>query len=98
MSDAPQAALVERAPAKVNLTLHVRGRRDDGWHDLESLVVFAGVHDRLRLEPGPGLSLDVEGPNAAAAGPSVDNSVLKAARALAARVEGLRAGRFHLLK
>ncbi len=94
MMRAPQDAprLVERAPAKVNLTLHVRGRRDDGWHDLESLVVFAGVHDLLWLDPGAALALEVEDPTPAAAGPAADNSVLKAARALAARVEGLRWG------
>jgi 4-diphosphocytidyl-2-C-methyl-D-erythritol kinase len=91
-------ALVERAPAKINLTLHVRGRRADGWHDLESLVVFAGAHDVVSLRPGDGLSLDVTGPTASAAGPLDDNSVLKAARALGARVEGLRAGAFHLVK
>lgn len=91
-------ALVERAPAKVNLTLHVRGRRDDGWHDLESLVVFAGVHDLLWLEPGDALALDVDGPTAGAAGPLADNSVLKAARALGERSPGLRWGRFRLLK
>jgi 4-diphosphocytidyl-2-C-methyl-D-erythritol kinase len=95
--DAPDV-LFERAPAKVNLTLHVRGRREDGWHDLESLVVFAGVHDLLWLEPGDDLALDVEGPTAGAAGPSADNSVLKAARALAERVQHLRSGRFRLLK
>lgn len=96
-------ALVERAPAKVNLTLHIRARRDDGWHDLESLVAFAGAHDVVSLQPGDGdsgedLSLAVSGPAAAAVGPAQDNSVLKAARALAARVEGLRVGAFRLLK
>lgn len=96
---APSAcALVERAPAKVNLTLHIRARRDDGWHDLESLVVFAGAHDVVSLAPGEGLSLTITGPAAAAAGPAQDNTVLKAARALAARVEGLRAGAFRLVK
>lgn len=91
-------ALVEKAPAKINLTLHIRARRADGWHDLESLVAFAGVHDILTLDPAPETSLTVSGPTAQAAGPDADNSVLKAARALAARVEGLRGGRFHLLK
>ncbi len=102
MQPAPDAldhgALSERAPAKVNLTLHVRGRREDGFHDLESLVVFAGVHDRLTLQPANDLSIEVAGPTAAAAGPSRDNSVLKATRALAAKVDGLRVGAFHLTK
>lgn len=91
-------ALVEKAPAKVNLTLHVCGRRDDGYHDLESLVVFAGVHDLLTLHPQSALSIQVSGPTAGAAGPDDHNSVLKAARALTSRVDGLRTGAFHLLK
>ena len=55
------AALVERAPAKVNLTLAVLGRRADGYHLLDSLVVFADLADRLSLVPGPALSLEVRG-------------------------------------
>ncbi|MEL7133615.1 MAG: 4-(cytidine 5'-diphospho)-2-C-methyl-D-erythritol kinase, partial [Pseudomonadota bacterium] len=50
------------APAKINLTLHVTGQRDDGYHLLDSLVVFADVGDRLALTPGAALSLDVTGP------------------------------------
>ncbi|KIC37980.1 4-(cytidine 5'-diphospho)-2-C-methyl-D-erythritol kinase [Leisingera sp. ANG-M7] len=49
------------APAKINLTLHVTGRREDGYHLLDSLVVFADTGDRLKLEPGPELSLEVSG-------------------------------------
>lgn len=96
--DPAGAALTERAPAKINLTLHIRGRRADGFHDLESLVAFAGAHDVLRLTPGEDLALAVSGPMAQACGPDDDNLVLKAARALAALVPGLRAGRFTLLK
>ena len=91
-------ALVERAPAKINLTLHIRSRRSDGYHALESLVAFAGVADSLRLEPGETLSLRVDGPTAVAAGDGDDNLVLRAARNLAARVPGLRVGRFDLTK
>jgi 4-diphosphocytidyl-2-C-methyl-D-erythritol kinase len=86
------------APAKVNLTLHILGRRPDGYHELESLVVFADVGDRLSFASGDALALDVRGPTAGAAGATADNLVLKAARALAERVEGLRAGRFVLEK
>lgn len=53
------------APAKINLTLHVTGRRPDGYHLLDSLVVFGDVGDRLRLTPGPKMTLDVTGPFAA---------------------------------
>jgi len=91
-------ARVETAPAKVNLTLQVLGRRADGYHELESLVVFAGAGDRLAFVPGRTLSLTVRGPTAAAAGDLNNNLVLKAARALAERVAGLRLGRFELSK
>jgi 4-diphosphocytidyl-2-C-methyl-D-erythritol kinase len=91
-------ALAETAPAKVNLTLHVLGRRPDGYHEIESLVVFADVGDRLTLAPGGALALDVVGPTAAAAGEGGDNLVLKAARAAAERIPGLTLGRFHLDK
>jgi 4-diphosphocytidyl-2-C-methyl-D-erythritol kinase len=90
--------LVTRAHAKVNLTLHVEGRRADGWHELASFVAFAGVSDTLSLAPGPGLTLAVSGPRASGAGPDADNLILKAARALAGRREGLVTGDFALVK
>ncbi|MFE1601155.1 4-(cytidine 5'-diphospho)-2-C-methyl-D-erythritol kinase [Methylobacterium sp. ID0610] len=91
--------LTTRAPAKINLTLHVLGRRpEDGYHALESLVVFAGVGDTLTLEPGPGLALAVSGPTAGPAGPTADNLVLRAANRLAALVPNLAVGRFALVK
>jgi 4-diphosphocytidyl-2-C-methyl-D-erythritol kinase len=93
-----RAPLVEPAPAKINLTLEVRGRRSDGYHELESLVAFARVGDRLRLVPGATLALDLRGPFAPALGAAGDNLVLKAARELAARIEGLTLGRFELWK
>jgi 4-diphosphocytidyl-2-C-methyl-D-erythritol kinase len=92
------AARAERAPAKINLTLRVVGRRADGYHDIESLVVFAGVGDTLTFAPARVLALAVDGPTAAASGAVDDNLVLKAARALAERVDGLKLGRFALSK
>jgi 4-diphosphocytidyl-2-C-methyl-D-erythritol kinase len=92
------AAGAEKAPAKVNLTLRVLGRRADGYHDIESLVAFAGVGDALTFKPGDDLALTVGGPTAAAAGDVADNLVLKAARALAERIAGVRLGRFTLSK
>jgi len=80
------------------LTLRVLGRRADGYHDLESLVTFADVADRLALTMGDALTLTVLGPGASQAGAEADNLVTKAARALAARVPGLRAGAFRLDK
>jgi 4-diphosphocytidyl-2-C-methyl-D-erythritol kinase len=90
--------LAEPAPAKVNLTLRVLGRRPDGYHDLESLVAFARVGDSLDFVPGGALALDVHGPYAAAAGSLADNLVLKAARELARLADGLVLGRFGLAK
>jgi 4-diphosphocytidyl-2-C-methyl-D-erythritol kinase len=88
----------EPAPAKVNLTLRVLGRRPDGYHDLESLVAFARVGDRLDFTPGVPLSLGISGPFAAAAGNLADNLVLKAARELARLAGGVVLGRFALVK
>ncbi len=93
-----EAALIEPAFAKVNLTLRVLGKRADGYHDLESLVCFATLADRIELRVGPPLELRVSGPMAVQAGTLEDNLVLKAARALTSRVEGLKLGRFSLSK
>src|SRR3954469_2203936 len=90
--------LTARAPAKVNLTLHVLGRRADGYHALESLVAFAAVGDTLTLEPDAALGLAVAGETADRTGPAEVNLVLRAARALAERVDGLRWGTFRLVK
>ncbi|HVD75846.1 MAG TPA: 4-(cytidine 5'-diphospho)-2-C-methyl-D-erythritol kinase [Xanthobacteraceae bacterium] len=91
-------ARAEKAPAKINLTLRVLGRRADGYHELESLVAFAGVGDALTFAPGGALTLAVTGPTAQAAGDNADNLVLKAARALAERIAGLTLGGFALSK
>ena len=90
--------LLEKAPAKINLTLRVLGRRADGYHELESLVAFADLADKLELEPGGDATLEVTGPFAAACGAGADNLVLKAHAALRARIPGLKAGRFLLEK
>ncbi|WP_419730511.1 4-(cytidine 5'-diphospho)-2-C-methyl-D-erythritol kinase [Lichenicola sp.] len=76
--------LVERAHAKINLHLHVVGRREDGYHLLDSLVVFAGAHDVLSAQPGAGLSLELEGRFAGglAGEAASDNLVIRAARLL----------------
>src|SRR5690349_19920060 len=92
------ARFSEPAPAKVNLTLRILGKRSDGFHDLESLVVFARLADQVTLTLDADLGLDVDGPTAAAAGDVADNLVLRAARGLAARTDGLRFGRFALTK
>lgn len=76
-------AVEEVAPAKVNLFLHVLGRRADGYHLLDSLAVFAGAADRLRHIPGGPLALRLEGAEAPALEGEADNLVLRAARLLA---------------
>lgn len=72
--------VTERALAKINLTLHVTGQRDDGYHILDSLVVFAGVGDELRANPAGISSLAVEGPFGAEIPHDMDNLVMRAAQ------------------
>lgn len=72
----------ETAYAKINLALHVRQRLPDGYHRIETVFAFCEDGDVLTVEPGQGLSLDVEGPFAGALAGENDNLVLKAARAL----------------
>ena len=90
--------LVENAPAKVNLTLRVLGRRDDGFHEIDSLVVFASFGDCLSFSSGGNLTLRVHGPSAQAVGEGDDNLVLKAARALVAQRSDIVLGAFELDK
>lgn len=70
------------APAKVNLTLLVTGKRPDGYHLLDSLVAFAGIGDTIAARPAEALTLIVDGPTAASL-PEGENIVIKAARLLA---------------
>lgn len=70
------------APAKLNLCLHLTGRRHDGYHLLESLVTFTAVADILEVEAAEQVSLQVTGPFAQDAGSGEGNLVLKAARLL----------------
>ncbi len=67
------------APAKVNLTLHVTGQRADGYHLLDSLVMFADIGDRLTLRAAGETSLEITGPMAAGVPRGADNLVLRAA-------------------
>lgn len=78
--------LIHRAWAKINLFLEITGRRPDGYHELDSLVVFAGVGDRVTLEPADDLWLEYEGRFAADLPLAEDNIVLRAAQELARRL------------
>ena len=75
-------SVIESAPAKINLFLHVGDRRADGFHPLQSLAVFTDLADRLAFESAPVLSLKVQGPFSAGLDGEGDNLVLRAARAL----------------
>lgn len=70
------------APAKVNLYLHVTGKRADGYHLLDSLAVFPEAGDIVGAKPGEGLSLEISGPFGAALQGEADNLLLRAARLL----------------
>lgn len=73
----------ETAPAKLNLFLQVTGRRADGYHLLDSLVVFADIGDTVDAAPAEALTLALDGPEAATLAAEPDNLVLRAAHALA---------------
>ncbi|HJQ73106.1 MAG TPA: 4-(cytidine 5'-diphospho)-2-C-methyl-D-erythritol kinase, partial [Actinomycetota bacterium] len=78
-------ALSMPAHAKINVFLRVLGRRDDGYHDIETLLLPISLADHVRVEPAEELSVSVEG-SAAAGLPRDDaNLALRAARALAAQ-------------
>lgn len=77
-----------QAPGKINLYLRVTGRRDDGYHELDSLVAFTELHDLVVLRPAADLRLSIDGPFAEALGHARDNLVMKAAK----RLQGVTGG------
>lgn len=84
MTVAASVPIVETACAKLNLMLHVVGRRDDGYHLLESLFAFTRFGDVLTIEAADSLSLTIQGPFAPTLATSADdNLVVRAARRLA---------------
>jgi 4-diphosphocytidyl-2-C-methyl-D-erythritol kinase len=89
-------AIREQARAKINLTLHVLGKRADGYHELDSLVVFADLCDELSFTPAPQDSLTIDGPFAAAL--EGENLILKAQRTVAGWLGREISGHFHLHK
>jgi 4-diphosphocytidyl-2-C-methyl-D-erythritol kinase len=85
------------APAKINLTLEIRSRRADGYHQLESLVAFAiDAADDVSLRPGPGFSLTVEGSEAGEL--SGENLIARVAHAIGDARPDLTIGAFRLTK
>jgi len=89
--------LLEPAPAKINLALHVVGRRPDRYHELETLVVFADVCDELEATPGPADRLIVEGPFATGLGSGETNIVSRAVEAFRSRWPGAVEGGLDIL-
>ena len=75
------AILIETAYAKINLALHVRGRRDDGYHELETVFAFCEHGDVVMAEPADTLSLTIDGPFAAGLS-TTDNLIIRAAEAM----------------
>lgn len=98
MNDRLSDGIAAEAPAKINLYLHVTGRRADGYHLLDSLVGFAAVGDTVRARADDALRLSVSGPFAAAVPSGPDNLVLRAARALAAATGIEPRAHIHLVK
>lgn len=83
--------LHDTAYAKINLALHVRHRRADGYHALETLFVFAEDGDALTASPSDVFSLAISGPFGQGLSTGPDNLVLKAVLALA-RANGIKSG------
>ncbi len=85
-------AIVETAPAKINLALHVRRRRDDGYHELETLFAFCRDGDVVTVERADSNSLTLTGPFAGvlAGEAQDDNLVMRAARGFLCAVRGER--------
>ena len=88
---APGTIFRQAAPAKLNLYLHITGRRADGYHLVDSLIAFAAIHDTIEARDADALTLVIEGPFAGVLGREPDNLVLRAARALA-ELAGVRSG------
>lgn len=94
----PGGGLTALARAKVNLFLHVVGRRPDGYHLLDSLVAFPEIGDLIEVEPASGLSLSLDGPQGPALDAGPDNLVLQAAAALREAVPGAPGAAIRLVK
>ncbi len=83
MTEGANGVVTMAAPAKINLYLHVTARRDDGYHELDSLMAFADFGDVLEAAPGDGLSIRATGAFAAEMPEDQDNLAVRAARRLA---------------
>jgi 4-diphosphocytidyl-2-C-methyl-D-erythritol kinase len=91
-------AIARAAPAKLNLYLHVTGKRADGYHLLDSLIAFASVHDTVTAREAADLTLALDGPFAANLSNDGDNLVLRAAKLLRARAGASKGAAIALIK
>jgi 4-diphosphocytidyl-2-C-methyl-D-erythritol kinase len=91
-------SFTETAYAKLNLALHVRGKRDDGYHDIETVFAFCEDGDVLTGEAADELSLEVSGPFAADIPADDANLVTEAARVVRLATEVKTGARLHLVK
>jgi 4-diphosphocytidyl-2-C-methyl-D-erythritol kinase len=94
------SAIARAAHAKVNVFLRVLGRRGDGYHEIETLILPISLHDRITVEPADDLTVIVSGASATTVPEGDDNLALRAARALAAEADGpsLRGARISIDK
>ncbi|PCD03526.1 4-(cytidine 5'-diphospho)-2-C-methyl-D-erythritol kinase [Sphingomonas spermidinifaciens] len=88
----------EAAPAKLNLALHVRARRPDGYHELETLFAFVADGDTIRLDTAGAPGLTITGPFAGGLSGEADNLVLRAERLFAKRVKPVPRAAIELVK
>lgn len=93
-----KAGLTYRARAKINLYLHVTGKRDDGYHLLDSLMAFADVGDQITALPAKGLSMTIDGPYGEGLPTGPENLVMKAALGLQKLCQVSDGAKIHLTK
>jgi 4-diphosphocytidyl-2-C-methyl-D-erythritol kinase len=91
-------SLVETAYAKINLALHVRRGRSDGYHQIETIFAFADFGDRLGAELAEEISLEVSGPFAEGLSAGPENLVVRAARLLSEHAGARQGARLRLFK
>ncbi len=87
--------ITKPARAKINLYLHVLARRPDGYHELDTLVVFADIADELHIAPAPQISLTIDGPFAKGLEAGPDNLIWRAAEVMC---QGTQGAAIHLTK
>jgi len=92
--------VVLQAPAKVNLTLEILGKRPDGYHELRSVLVPVSLFDTVTLEeiPGPGVEVEMRAKGVDISGMSGENVAARAARLFQGRTGVSRGARIRIMK